>query len=169
MIYKLESMLQIQSDLNKVIQATQNLSRDKTRTQSHLCIMIELMELCNSTRCFNYWSKKKRQDDADVLEEFADVLCFLLTELLELDINTIEFDENIHCENNLDLTIRFQNLVELYNLLNYDNIESYKLFSEKFFELGYALGYNIEMIYEAYKKKVDKNYSVQKQFKDGGQ
>lgn len=169
MIYKLESMLQIQNGLNKVIQATQNLSRENTRCQSHLCIMIEMMELCNSTRCFNYWSKKKRQEDADVLEEFADVLCFLLIELLELDINSINFDETIQCENNLELTLRFQNLVKLYNELSYEDVKTYKLFSEKFFELGYALGYNIEMIYDAYKKKVDKNYGVQKQFKDGGQ
>ncbi|MDE5651644.1 MAG: dUTP diphosphatase, partial [Ureaplasma sp.] len=112
-------MLKIQSDLNEVIQETQNISRDKTRIQSHLCIMIELMELCNSTRCFNYWSMKKRQDDDDVLEEFSDVLCFLLTELLELSINEINFNETIKQENNLELTIRFQELVKLYNELNY--------------------------------------------------
>ena len=82
MQYDLKPMLSLQKELNKKIRETQCIKYEEIKTQSHLSVLIELMELCNETRCFNYWSKKQRGSDEAVLEEFADVLCFILTEIL---------------------------------------------------------------------------------------
>ena len=54
MKYNLTKMFEIQIGLNQKIKSTQKLTTDDTYIKSHLCILIELMELCNETRCFNY-------------------------------------------------------------------------------------------------------------------
>lgn len=165
MKYDLKPMIKIQTDLNNEIYKTQKLKREDIKDQTHLCIIIELMELCNETRCFNYWSKKQCSADDVILEEFADVLCFLLTELIQLNISEIEIDETITKENKIELTTRFYNLVKDYGKLAENKIDDYKNFTQDLFNLGYALGYNINSIYESYLKKVAKNYQVQEEFK----
>lgn len=165
MKFDLTEMIKIQEDLNKTIYETQKIDWSLIKNQSHLCIVIELMELCNETRCFNYWSKKTRNTDDVILEEFADVLCFLITEIIPLGIKHIEINESIKQENQLSLTRRFHQLILGYAKLNNDDINSYKTFIEELFNLGYALGYNLSQIWEAYLKKVQKNYKVQENFK----
>lgn len=165
MKYNLSEMFEIQIELNKKIKSTQNLTTDDTRIKSHLCILIELMELCNETRCFNYWSKKVRGSDDDVLEEFADVLCFLLTDIIDEPILEIDLDDNIESEDNLKLTRRFLELSYLFSKLNIYDISTYHIFLKSLFELGFALGYNWNQIYDAYLKKVEKNHKIQESFK----
>lgn len=164
MLYNLKSILEIQKQLNQKIWSTQNITFDETKIQSHLCILIELMELCNETRCFNYWSKKKRSSDEVVLEEFADVLCFLLSDLIFLNIEDININESIKQEDNLSITKRFSKLVKLYNDLDFSIKNTYINFAVELFELGYALGFDIDKITTAYKKKVLKNHQVQDEF-----
>lgn len=164
MKYNLLKMFDIQVELNKKIKITQNLTTDETRIKSHLCILIELMELCNETRCFNYWSKKTRGSDDAVLEEFADVLCFLLTDIIDEPILEIDLDETIIQEDNLKLTRRFLELSFLYTKLNIYDISTYYLFLKNFLELGFALGYNWQQIFDAYLKKVEKNHKIQESF-----
>ncbi len=166
MKYNLTKMFEIQVDLNKKIKTTQNLTSDDTRIKSHLCILVELMELCNETRCFNYWSKKTRGSDDAVLEEFADVLCFLLTDIIDEPINEIELDDSIKAEDNLKLTRRFLELSFLYTKLNIYDYMTYYEFLRKFLELGFALGYNWSQIYNSYIKKVEKNHKIQESFKN---
>ena len=164
MLYNLKPMLEIQKQLNQKIWQTQNISFDQTKTQSHLCILVELMELCNETRCFSYWSKKRRSADEVILEEFADVLCFLFSDLIFLNIENINIDESIEQEDNLSITIRFSQLVNLYSSLDFKNETSYLTFASAVFNLGYALGFNIDDIFAAYNKKVLKNHQVQDEF-----
>lgn len=164
MQYDLKSMLDLQKELNKKIYNTQQINYEEIKPQSHLSILIELMELCNETRCFNYWSKKQRSSDDIVLEEFADVLCFILTKILDWDPITIEIDECITKESKIELTNRFLNLAKLFSNLDENNKLTYIHFVQDFFNLGYALGYNINQIYHAYELKVAKNHKVQDDF-----
>ena len=73
-------------------------------------------------------------------------------------------DETIQPENKLQLTIRFQNLAKQFANLDQHNPTSYIIFTQDLFNLGYALGYKIDQIYQAYLAKVDKNYEVQNSF-----
>lgn len=164
MQYDLKPMITLQKELNKKIRDTQQIKYEAIKTQSHLSVLIELMELCNETRCFNYWSKKQRSSDDVVLEEFADVLCFILTEILSWDISMIEINENIPKEGKLELTNRFLNLAKAFVNLDENNRSTYIQFMQDFFNLGYALGYNINQIYHAYELKVEKNHRVQDDF-----
>lgn len=165
MVYDLQEMLDIQRQLNNEIKQTQHLTNEETKDRAHLCIMVELMELCNETRCFNYWSKKQRSSDEVILEEFADVLCFALTAVLEFKLEKLTLDDSIQKEDNLKVTDRFLNLTKLYAQLDDKDPKTYSEFLTKFFELGFSLGYNMEEINNAYLKKVQKNYKVQDDFK----
>ena len=165
MVFNLQQMFDIQKELNKHIKTTQNLTDEETRLQAHLCIMVELMELCNETRCFNYWSKKQRSSDEVILEEMADVICFLITPILDLNNPEVQLDTTIKAEDKLQLTQRFIDLTALYSKLNFEQKQTYLDFFVKLIELGFALGYSYEQIYDAYLKKVQKNHRIQDEFK----
>lgn len=164
MQYNLKPMLALQLELNKKIHKTQKITYDEIKNQSHLSVLIELMELCNETRCFNYWSKKQRSSDEIILEELADVLCFVLTEILSWDITIINIDENTPIEDKLALTMRFLDLSKSFVNLDENNKQTYINFMQDLLNLGYALGYNINQIYHAYELKVQKNHKVQEDF-----
>lgn len=164
MQYNLKPMLALQLELNKKIHKTQKITYDEIKNQSHLSVLIELMELCNETRCFNYWSKKQRSSDEVILEELADVLCFVLTEILSWDITIINIDENTPIEDKLALTMRFLDLSKSFVNLDENNKQTYINFMQDLLNLGYALGYNINQIYHAYELKVQKNHKVQEDF-----
>lgn len=165
MTFYLKPFLTIQKGLDEKILTTQGITKQEVALQSHLCIMVELMELCNETRCFNYWSKKQRGSDEAILEEFADVMCFLLSAISNNPFEEIEIDETIKAEDKVSLTKRFLELTKLYALLDNHNLQTYKTFLRALLELGLALGYSIDQIYDAYTKKVQKNYQVQDDFK----
>ena len=165
MLFDLHEMFEVQKELNKHIKSTQNLTDEQTRRQAHLCIMVELMELCNETRCFNYWSKKQRSSDEVILEEMADVICFLITPILDLSNPKIELNTNIQVEDKLQLTERFISLTDKYSQLKYGEPNTYMIFLKDLLELGFALGYSYDQIYSAYLKKVQKNHKVQDEFK----
>lgn len=165
MVYDLHTMLEVQKQLNQEIKQTQHLTNAETRDRAHLCIMVELMELCNETRCFNYWSKKQRSSDEVILEEFADVLCFTLTAIFDFHLEPLNLDDHIQKENNLEVTARFLQLTKLYAQLDDAHPTTYFVFLKALFELGFSLGYNLDQINQAYLRKVQKNYKVQDDFK----
>ncbi|GAA5414510.1 dUTP diphosphatase [Ureaplasma ceti] len=166
MILNIKRFSDVQKVLDKKIFETQHLSRAQVLPQAQLCIMIELMELCNETRCFNYWSKKVRGTDDDILEEFADVTCFTLSAIEQYHFDELELADNITAESKLQLTNRFLELTQLYAKLDDSQAETYKIFTIRLFELGLALGYNLDQIFESYMKKIEKNHKVQESFKN---
>lgn len=169
MQYSLKPMLEIQVELNEKIYKTQQINPNEIKMQSHLCILIELMELCNETRCFNYWSKKTRSSDEAIIEELADVMCFLLTEMIDFQDYTINIDDTITAENNKQLTHRFYDLAKQFALLDKNKPDTYITFIQDLFNLGYALGYNIDQIYQGYVRKVHMNHQVQNNFHNLGE
>ena len=48
-------------------------------TERILALSVEVGELANATRCFKYWSEKESEPKERVLDEFADVLHFVLS------------------------------------------------------------------------------------------
>lgn len=165
-IIDLSDILEIQKKLNDDIYKTQNIDFEKTKNKLHLALMVELMELCNETRCFNYWSLKKRSSDDVLLEEYADVLCFILSECIYFDSDFYEIEINKYSaiENNEEITLHFIELIKKYSEINSSN--SCILFLKHFIELGYKLGYEFEEIKNAYIKKCAKNHDIQKQIRE---
>lgn len=121
----------------------------------HLAMMAELMELCNEIRCFNYWSDKKRSSDEMVLNEFADVLSFAMSEAIEkydiFDKHIIEMNDYKKCDDSNLLTDKFLSLIDLYTKIK--DQSSIIDFIVNLFELGYMLGYDFKTISNAYRNK----------------
>lgn len=165
-IIDLSQILDIQKKLNNDIYETQNVNFENTKNKLHLALMAELMELCNETRCFNYWSLKKRSTDDVILEEYADVLCFILTECIyyEVDLIEVQIDRYSTIDDNEIITLSFIELIKLYAEI--DSKKTCLMFLKHFIELGYKLGYEFEEIKEAYKKKCEKNHNIQKQIRE---
>ena len=44
-----------------------------------LALFTEVAEFCNATRCFKYWSTKPSEPKERLLDEYADILHFLLS------------------------------------------------------------------------------------------
>jgi dimeric dUTPase (all-alpha-NTP-PPase superfamily) len=44
-----------------------------------LALQVEVSELANATRCFKYWSTKESEPKERLLDEYADVLHFVLS------------------------------------------------------------------------------------------
>ena len=57
------------------------------------------------------------------------------------------------------------NWTAVFTLITCKSVIIYYIFLKELFELGFALGYNWDQIYNAYLKKVDKNYKIQESFK----
>lgn len=48
-------------------------------TERILALQVEVSEFANATRCFKYWSKKEADPKERLLDEYADILHFLLS------------------------------------------------------------------------------------------
>lgn len=157
----LTKMFELQIALNKKIYDKHDIKVfDEIKNESHLALMAEIMELCNETRCFNYWSKKVRSADEVVLEEYADVLCFIFTQALVYEVPRLIEIKTIEATNDKKIiTKMFLKLIDLYTKIKDKN--SCYVFLVQLFELGFALGYNLEQIENAYTKKIEKNHNIQ--------
>lgn len=160
---KLTEILNFQSNFDKFIDEVNKVNRADIRKKLHLAMMAELMELCNETRCFNYWSDKKRGKDEEVLSEFADVLSFCLSEGIEyynlMQVEEIEINEQ-KIANNDELTNCFILLIDLFNQIN--DLTSLIKMLKTLLELGLMLGYNFDTLINAYYKKCNKVRAIQK-------
>ncbi len=58
-----------------------------------LALSVEVGELANATKCFKYWSTKKDEGMERILDEYADVLHFLLSVANSLGINAEDIEQ----------------------------------------------------------------------------
>lgn len=113
--------------------------------KNKLALLVEIGELANELKHFKYWSIRKPNYDL-VLEEYVDVLMFVLTFMhnsdLELEVVSIDelgFDELFICLYKLAVDLE-DNLIPLYSYVLY---------------LGTKLGFTDTMIEEAFIKKIN--------------
>lgn len=57
-----------------------------------LALNVEVGELANATRCFKYWSEKENEGTERILDEFADILHFLLSVANSLQFTSEEIE-----------------------------------------------------------------------------
>ena len=156
----LSKMFEKQAKLNAEIYRKHDLSFQEIKDESKLALMAEIMELCNETRCFNYWSTKKRSADDVVLEEYADVLHFSFSQALYYKVDpNIKINPVKKEVNKKELVLKFLSLIKLYD--NLHDEKSCQAFLVHLLELGFSLGYDFEQIQNAYFKKWDKNWAIQ--------
>lgn len=134
-------------------------TRAEVSDEKLLALLVEVGELANETRCFEYWSEKGPNDRQDILEEYVDGIHFLIS--IGLD-RTYTIQPTIR-PSAKSLTEQFHGI--------YDGIVQYKsnptekryhqLLSD-YLSLGDTLGFNEIDIFQAYQDKNEVNHDRQK-------
>src|SRR5699024_11734252 len=76
-------LYEMQRKLDMYIEENHSLVKEGIFPKKLLALLVELGELANETRCFKFWSTKPPSQKQVILEEYVDVLHFILSLGLE--------------------------------------------------------------------------------------
>lgn len=158
----ISDIVEKQKKLDVYIHNKHNLKYVDIYDELVLALSVELGELANEVRCFKFWSLKNKSENDIILDEFIDGLHFIISICIakKIDVSYICISDNISVENNKKkLTLLFNDLFSRINLLT--NNDCIIEWFQKYLELGFYLGFDIEKIKTAYEKKNLINYSRQ--------
>jgi dimeric dUTPase (all-alpha-NTP-PPase superfamily) len=166
-------LIKKQYELDKLIFFKSKKNYINTFNERKLALLVELGELSNEIKSFKYWSIKKSSKNSIILEEYADVLHFILGFFVMYNISgQLEFknkDFILPSSLNTDfssitmLTNRiFKKVCFLKENKSKKNVNTIKKILKKFILLGYKLKFNIKTIFRAYDKKNLININRQK-------
>lgn len=164
-----------QKKLDKEIMDKHNKNRRDTFEDRVIAMSVELSECINEVRNFKYWSNKPASSKEVILEEYVDIIHFLLS--LGLDIeesykvinNEYEYEHTTTTINENFMNIN-KNLNDLYSLgtssLDTSGVKlamwcTYITLFESVLDLGYKLGFNFKDIEDMYYKKNAINHKRQ--------
>lgn len=151
--------LEGQKKLDSYIFDLKKTSYLETSNERLLALVVELNELANSSKVFKFWSLKDG-DKAHMLDEFADVLHFILSFFIEknIDPSDIIFNPSIS-KNKQEMTILFLELISSFNK-DISDLE-FKSWVQRFLNLGGFLGFSWKEIEDAYWAKWQVNVDRQ--------
>jgi len=69
----------LQKELDDKILQAYNLTKDQVYKKRKLALLVEIAEFSNEVKAFKYWSYKKMSNKDIRLEEFSDILHFLIS------------------------------------------------------------------------------------------
>lgn len=126
-----------------------------------LALLVELGELANETRSFKFWSKKGPSPQDVILEEYVDGIHFLLSLGLALGYERDAFPAG---SSYLDATDAFLDIYRKVTNFGLSKTEAmYETLMAAYLELGYTLGFNEQLILQAYMNKNEVNHERQNQ------
>ncbi len=155
----INELYEIQQQLNDRIVKEHNLEDRDLSNDRFMAFLVELGEFANETRCFKYWSLKKPSDKAVILEEFSDVIHFLLTIGLDLQQPFLSFYDD---DSNLDLTALFLSVYSDANTIRITKSRFvYIRLYNTLMQIGKKLGFSEKDIYDSYLAKNKINHQRQ--------
>ncbi|MGG3987704.1 dUTP diphosphatase [Bacillus smithii] len=185
----LKKLFDMQKKLDeKILERFPHLRNEDLLPKKILALQVELGELCNCWRGFKFWSndqaprtritkadieyfdktgKVRWKENNPLLEEFVDVLHFLLSIGLELNVDPTEI-RGIYERGSLieqfnavfDCVSRFWNRVDR-GFSYEEQVEWYVWTFKGFIVLGHMLGFSWDQIEQAYMKKNAENHARQ--------
>ncbi|MGP4108359.1 dUTP diphosphatase [Virgibacillus sp. L01] len=151
----------MQKQLDNYIESQHDLTGKDLFKEKQLALLVELGELANETRCFKFWSKKPRNDENVILEEYVDGVHFILSLGLEKGYEYISTrTEKSSTSETEQFNLVFSACVLFKQQPTRENYES--LF-EYYLQLGELLGFDEKAVQDAYLKKNEVNYERQNQ------
>ena len=153
-------LYEMQAELDREIHLNHNTGYEQTFNRRLMAILVELGEFANETRCFKYWSLKGPSAHEIVLEEYIDGIHFILS--LGISIGSskeLEFTPIVSEDNLTDVFLKVYQLASDFKMNH--TVEDYKVLFETYLGLGMKLGFNEEMIIDAYIKKNSINHERQ--------
>lgn len=154
-----EKLYAMQQQLDAYIADNHKLKGKDLFNEKYLALLVELGELANETRCFKYWSNKKRSADETILDEYVDGVHFLLSIGLEKSYRYTGEEVQI---TETSQTKQFNNIfTEAAHFKNDPSLERYITLFLEYLKLGKILGYSEAEIQESYFKKNEVNFERQ--------
>lgn len=152
-------LFSMQQKLDQYIEENHQLEDENLFHDKYLALLVELGELANETRCFKFWSIKYDTNEQAILEEFVDVLHFILSlgieKSLVIDLSEIE-------PPNTSMTEQFTLIYESCVLFKREStMQNYEQLFYRYLQLGNLLGLFPEKIRQAYIEKNEVNYERQ--------
>ncbi|MFD1335249.1 dUTP diphosphatase [Oceanobacillus iheyensis] len=157
-----QALFNMQKQLDSYIEENHGLEKADLFDKKILALLVELGELANETRCFKFWSKKPRNKQSVILEEYVDVIHFLMSVGINKGYDSFESTNNQHI--NRSEIDQFQIVYE--QTIMYKNEPNKAKYEELFsscIDLGNILGFSEEDIQRAYLEKNEINYKRQNQ------
>ena len=155
----INELYSIQKELNDRIVLEHNLNKDDLLNDKFLALLVELSEFANETRAFKYWSLKPASAKEIMIEEFSDVLHFLLTIGLELGSPKLSFYDQ---ESDLSITELFLGAFSDINLIRaqMSSFVYIRLYN-RLMLIGKEFGFSEQDIYDSYMRKNKINHKRQ--------
>ena len=155
----LQRLFQMQTALDKRIEAEHQLEGVPLLQKKILSLQVELGELANETRCFKFWSTKKPSNNDVILEEYVDCLHFILSIGIEKNFQDIILNiKPITSE----LSEQFLSLyINIADFIICSSIDNYLNIFQNFLSLGQSLGFSEDDVENAYLYKNNINHERQ--------
>ncbi|BDV03386.1 MAG: dUTP diphosphatase [Candidatus Hepatoplasma scabrum] len=121
-----------------------------------IALFVELAEFANELRFFKYWSKKKASDKKIILDEFVDIMHFLISIANDLQYDQWKFEFNQREEN---IEILFLKIIDL--ILNLQKKKEKNILKDIFINLlkiSLYYDFKITEILESYQIKNKINF-----------
>lgn len=149
-----------QKILDQYILQKNNLENNqKMFNKKIIALFVELGEFANELRFFKYWSKKEPSKREIILDEFVDIIHFLIS--IANDLNYDNWDLEIKQENK-EIEIIYLEIINLILDLqkNKQNISLKNIFI-KLLQIGIFYNFEIEEIFNSYQIKNQINFARQ--------
>ncbi|GLO66806.1 MULTISPECIES: dUTP diphosphatase [Oceanobacillus] len=156
------ALFNMQKQLDSYIEENHGLLKADLFDKKILALLVELGELANETRCFKFWSKKPRNNQTVILEEYVDVIHFLMS--IGINKGYDSFDSKTNQLIDRSEVDQFQIVYE--QTIMYKNSPTKANYEQLFsscIDLGNLLGFSEEDIQHAYLEKNEINYKRQNQ------
>ncbi|BAC14100.1 hypothetical conserved protein [Oceanobacillus iheyensis HTE831] len=157
-----QALFNMQKQLDSYIEENHGLEKADLFEKKILALLVELGELANETRCFKFWSKKPRNKQSVILEEYVDVIHFLMSVGINKGYDSFESTNDQHI--NRSEIDQFQIVYEQTIMYKNEPIKAkYEELFSSCIDLGNILGFSEEDIQRAYLEKNEINYKRQNQ------
>ena len=154
----LNPLFKKQKELDGYIYEKNNVTAKEVFERKIVALLVELGELANELQFFKYWKENISIDRQRAIEEFIDVIHFVIGLAVDLGVEEHEYTEMMPKDLN-ELFIGIANLATLLSVTK--EKEHAKSLLNNIIALGYQLGLDEQTVIEAYNKKNEVNYQRQ--------
>lgn len=154
----LDSLYPLQAELDNEIASKHGVSYASTHVKRLLALLVELGEFANETRCFKYWSLQGPSPKERVLDEYADIMHFIISLGIPLGYQSFAYEP----VKQADPSAAIMRVYQAASLLcdQYDKAH-YEATMQAFLDLLPTFGYTGEEALKAYHLKLEVNHQRQ--------
>lgn len=159
-VFSLDLLFAKQSELDKRIHADKNVDYSSTLVERKLALLVELGEFANATRSFKFWSIKASESKERLLDEYADVLHFLLSLGLAKNFRVEKIEVSAPKIKALS-TLIFDTYQKFEAFLISESLPDYKSAFASFLAISKVTNFSESDIISAYLQKNAENFKRQ--------